>query len=88
MAIARKPKASPAAKSALDIDELISRGGSPKAATAEQTTDQGTVPVVLRIPAAMLQDIDAAVKAQPIKTPRHRWLLQAIHEKLLRETQP
>ena len=86
MAIARKPKASAAAKPTVDIDELINRGGSPKAAS-EQGTEQATVPVVLRIPAAMLHDIDAAVKAQAIKTPRHRWLLEAIHEKLLRETQ-
>jgi hypothetical protein len=36
----------------------------------------------------MLQQIDAAVKAQVIKTPRHRWLLEAIHEKLFRDSQP
>jgi hypothetical protein len=83
MAIARKPKASAPTKSAVNIDELINRGGSPKG--AEQVTDAATVPVVLRIPAAMLQEIDAVVKAQAIKTPRHRWLLEAIHEKLHRE---
>jgi len=87
MAIARKPKASAATTPAVDIEELISRGGTPKGA-AGQATDEATMPVVLRIPAAMLHHIDAAVKAQPIKTPRHRWLLEAIHEKLLRETQP
>jgi hypothetical protein len=87
MAIARKPKASAATTPAVDIEELISRGGgTPK--EAGRGTDETTVPVILRIPPAMLQQIDAAVKAQAIKTPRHRWLLEAIHEKLLRDAQP
>jgi hypothetical protein len=87
MAIARKPKATTPTKSSVNIDELISRGGeSPKG--AGQGTDEATVPVILRIPPAMLQQIDAAVKAKAIKTPRHRWLLEAIHEKLLRDAQP
>ena len=45
----------------VDVDELTSRGGSPggKAEVAGVTT-----PVVLRIPAAMLGQIDALVKAQ------------------------
>jgi len=33
----------------------------------------------------MLNQIDALVKAQPIKTPRHRWMLEALYEKLSRE---
>jgi hypothetical protein len=82
MAIARKPR-SHAGKPPVDIDELISRGGSPK--RAEQSSDEATVSVVLRIPATMLKEIDAIVKAQPIKTPRHRWLLEALHEKLHRD---
>jgi hypothetical protein len=32
----------------------------------------------------MLTQIDQAVKARPIKTPRHTWLLEAIYEKLSR----
>ena len=81
MAITRKPK--PAGTvGPVNVDELINRGGSPggKAETADATT-----PVVLRIPTAMLSQIDALVKAQPIKTPRHRWMLEALYEKLSRE---
>jgi hypothetical protein len=68
----------------VNVDELINRGGSPggKADTAEATT-----PVVLRIPTAMLNQIDALVKAQPIKTPRHRWMLEALYEKIARQDQ-
>ena len=85
MAITRKPKATkPAGRTAeaVNVEELINRGGSPggKAETADATT-----PVVLRIPTAMLNQIDALVKAQPIKTPRHRWMLEALYEKLSRQ---
>jgi hypothetical protein len=81
MAITRKPKAAGSAAPA-SVDELINRGGSPsgKAETADATT-----PVVLRIPTTMLGQIDAMVKAQAIKTPRHRWMLEALYEKLSRE---
>jgi hypothetical protein len=81
MAITRKPKAADT-RPAVNVDELINRGGSP-GGTAE-TTD-GATAVVLRIPTAMLNQIDALVKAQPIKTPRHRWMLEALYEKLSRE---
>jgi hypothetical protein len=47
----------------------------------EEDTEQQ---VKLRLPLALLQRIDAAVKAEPIKTSRHRWLMEAIVEKLER----
>jgi hypothetical protein len=40
--------------------------------------------VSLRIPLTMLKEIDEAVRLRPYKMPRHLWLLEAIHEKLLR----
>ena len=83
LAITRKPKA--AGATAVNVDDLINRGGSPGNKTTE-TTD-ATTPVMLRIPTAMLNQIDALVKAQPIKTPRHRWMLEALYEKLSRENQ-
>jgi len=46
----------------------------------------GTVTVSLRIPSAMLREIDRAVKRRPYKMPRHMWLLEAIHEKLSRSS--
>jgi len=63
-------------------DELINRSGSPGGKTEPA---DATTPVVLRIPTAMLTQIDTLVKAQPIKTPRHRWMLEALYEKLTRE---
>jgi len=32
----------------------------------------------------MLKEIDKAVKARPYRMPRHMWLLEAVHEKLMR----
>jgi hypothetical protein len=48
----------------------------------------GTVTVSLRIPAGMLDEVDAALKHRPYKMPRHMWLLEAIHEKLMRARAP
>lgn len=64
MAITRKPKA---AGTAVNVDELINSGGKPGGQTAE--TADATTAVVLRIPIAMLQQIDAAVKTQPSRHP-------------------
>ena len=49
---------------AVNVEKLINHGGSPggKAEMADATT-----PVVLHIPTDMLNQIDALVKAQPIK---------------------
>ena len=47
----------------------------------------GTVTVSLRVPAGMLKEVDDALKHRPYKMPRHMWLLEAIHEKLMRARQ-
>ncbi len=82
MAITRKPKSS-AASALVDVDALINKGGSSPAPAAAST--EGTAAIVLRVPSAVLTRVDAAVKARPVRTPRHTWLLEAIHEKLERE---
>ncbi|MBZ5603169.1 MAG: hypothetical protein LAO79_12780 [Acidobacteriia bacterium] len=35
----------------------------------------------------MLKEVDDALKHRPYKMPRHMWLLEAIHEKLMRARQ-
>jgi hypothetical protein len=79
MSISRKPRAATA--QAVDVDALINRGGTPSAEQNGKPHDK-TVAVVLRLPAEMLGQIDASVNARPIRTPRHTWLLEAVHEKL------
>lgn len=46
-----------------------------------------TITVSLRLPRHMLTEIDRLVKARPFRTPRHLWLLEAIHEKIARDHQ-
>ncbi len=84
MAVTRKP-AKKAAPPTVDVEALILKGGS-VAGEAEGGGKAGkTAPVVLRIPADVMERVDRAVQARRIKTPRHTWLLEAIMEKLDRE---
>jgi len=85
MAISRKPKqSSGAAAKPVDVDALINKGGSVAGKNGGQGKD--AVPVILRLPEDILQKVDASVQARRIKTPRHTWLLEAVLEKLERES--
>jgi len=84
MAISRKPRqSSSAAEKPVDVDALIKKGGSVAGKNGE---DKSTVPVILRVPEDILEKVDASVQARRIKTPRHTWLLEAVLEKLERES--
>jgi hypothetical protein len=82
MSITRKPRVAPS----VDVDALISRGGSPTGST-DDDPKAAAVPIVLRLPHPMLDQIEAALRRRPFKTPRHTWILEAIHEKLSRESE-
>jgi hypothetical protein len=85
MAITRKPKrSSGAATKQVDVDALINKGGSVAGKNGGQ--EKNAVPVILRVPGDILQKVDASVQARRIKTPRHTWLLEAVLEKLERES--
>lgn len=47
---------------------------------------EATHPVVLRVPAHLLARLDAAVAERSVRVPRHTWILEAIAEKLVRES--
>lgn len=82
MAITRKPKAANALKES-EIKALIHKGGS---TTSEQSRRKETpTPLLLRIPPDILDQVDSAVGARRLRTPRHTWILEAILEKLRRE---
>jgi hypothetical protein len=84
MAISRKPRqSSSVAEKPVDVDALIKKGGSVAGKNGE---DKSTVPVILRVPEDILEKVDASVQARRIKTPRHTWLLEAVLEKLERES--
>ncbi len=83
MSISRKPTSKPIA--VVDVESLIQKGGS-SAAVASGKSQRGPAPIVLRLPNHMLERIDALVKARPVRIPRHTWLLEAVYEKLARDT--
>lgn len=82
MAIVRKPERS--AQAAVDVESLINRGGSPASAPAPvvppPVAPPSFGPITLRIPPDMLKCVDI-VKG---KVSRDVWILEAIHEKLIR----
>ncbi len=84
MAVARKPKTQGKGAPSIDVDALIAKGGEVSGQqSAEPDVTIKTIP--LRIRNDFLKRIDSSVKAQPIKTPRNTWILQAIMEKLERD---
>jgi hypothetical protein len=86
MAIARKPKPK-------TIEEFIEEGGSAPVAIVPTTsksarTEKAEQPVKLRVPADLLARIDQAVADRRPSPSRHNWILEAIYEKLDRDSQP
>jgi hypothetical protein len=62
------------------VEAFVRRGGS----TSEHVQNGDAKPVLLNVPADLLQRIDEAVKARPLRTHRTTWILEAILEKLER----
>ncbi len=84
MAIARKPKPQtdlPAR--GVDIDALIAKGGT--VAGADTANGEGAAKFTLRVPVALLAQLDKHLKAHVIKTARQLWILEAIAAQLERE---
>lgn len=87
MAISRRPKPALIPPTPhVDVDALINKGGSVARATSVPVAPHKPAPVVLRMPLGVLARIDQAVENRRVKVPRHTWLLEAVIEKLERET--
>ena len=84
MAITRKPKKNTEIAD-LDVNTLINRGGS-SAQTEINQKRLGEKQVALRIPYPMLEKINKSLQQKTIRMPRHTWILEAIAEKLERES--
>lgn len=82
MAITRSPKST---ASESKIQALIEKGGQP---ARQETVAAASAPmaVSLRIPAPLAKRLDTFLGDRLIRVPRHAWILQAILEKLDRET--
>jgi hypothetical protein len=80
MPVARKPKS---------VDEFIHSGSidSTKKQTEATANKSDTVqPVKLRLPEKLLQQIDDVVAKRKPAPSRHQWILEAVYEKLTRES--
>ncbi|NEP03222.1 MAG: hypothetical protein F6K58_32210 [Symploca sp. SIO2E9] len=81
--MAKKPrtpkKSTPTEK---QVQELIEKGGS----VTTETQKSEISAVTLRIDSQLLLEVDAAVKKRRVKIPRHTWIIEAIAEKLDRES--
>lgn len=88
MAVTRKPKIAQAAEPRVDVEALIRKGGSVAGEEEKQPQKDGkTLSVVLRIPSDIMERLTETVNSRRIKIPRHTWLLEAIVEKLDRESE-
>lgn len=82
MVVKRKP---------VNVEEFIQDGGSEAQITAlpiavAESADDEIKGLKLRLPVELLAEIDAAVKRRRPSPSRHQWILEAIYEKLGRET--
>lgn len=84
MALAKPPKFTEVDRRAEALIDKASAVHTSKN-TSEGVAAEREVPVTVRIPKPMLDDIEALVMARPIKTARHTWLMEAIYEKWRRE---
>ncbi len=87
MPIARKPQDDPALQGTLPEDpafqQYLSKGGSAAKTQPEAPKD---VRFTLHIPGPLCQDLDRVREARPLKISRHQWVLEAILEKMQRES--
>ncbi len=99
MAIARKPKTSDSPPLPdVDVEALIAKGGSVAQdsthtnETATQGADNGTSKAVtsftLRVPNNILSTMDTHRSRGPYKVSRQQWIIEAIFQRLERETSP
>ena len=49
---------------------------------SDRSTNKGKIPVTVRVPKALLRQIDECLKAKQVPISRNTWLLEAAVEKL------
>jgi len=88
MAVTRKPKPSSASASEAEIATLINKGGSAPTRIESTPGDRPKVtPVALRVPTELIDRLDSSLEHRTVRLPRHTWILEAIAEKLERESE-
>ena len=89
MALSRKPNTKKAKDVQEDkVTELILKGGSsPDDMGKKGKAKDEIVYVQLRIPNNQLDKVDALVKERPGRLSRHTWIMEAIVEKIKRDSE-
>jgi hypothetical protein len=87
MPVTRKPTDEPVHQDKLSEDpafqQYLSKGGS--AAKPQQETPKD-VRFTLNIPGTLCRELDRLRDTRPLKISRHQWVLEAILEKIQRES--
>ncbi len=87
MPVTRKPKDDSALQGVLPEDpafqQYLSKGGSAAQTQQEAPKD---VRFTLHIPGPLCQEVDRLREGRPLKISRHQWVLEAILEKMQRES--
>lgn len=99
MALSKKPVKPIADTEGVDIDALINKGGSvPSAKTVPIATvlpvekpqkkvlKSGMIPIQLRLSPDIVDRIDALIEGRVIPTSRHNWFMDAIADKIKKDT--
>jgi hypothetical protein len=91
MAVTRKPKDVQTSQEALPEDpafqEYLHKGGSAAKTHAEAAPPAPKdVKFTLHIPGSLCRELDDRRGARPLKISRHQWVLEAILEKIQRES--
>jgi hypothetical protein len=68
-----------------DIDAVINRGGSSSAASQDEQTEKERI-FNLRAPESLVEKVDALRKLRTGKISRNTWILEAIADKIERES--
>ena len=82
MAIVRKPAAVPERA----VEAVINQARRVPSRSAKVSSRASRTPVVVRFESGLLERVDAAVAARDLPITRHSWILEALHEKALRES--
>jgi hypothetical protein len=101
MALSKKPAKPLLNTEEVDIDALINKGGSvpsakkiEKSVVTPDTKPQkkvlkgGMVPIQLRLSPEILDRIDGIIEGRVIPTSRHNWFMEAISDKIKKESAP
>jgi hypothetical protein len=91
MPVTRKPREEQTPPEPLPEDqafqEYLSKGGSAAKTQAEAPPSAPKdVKFTLHIPGALCQELDALRGVRPLKISRHQWVLEAILDKIQRES--